>query len=109
MSLDDRRKFRGPGTFSQVRRELLGAALLAAMVLAPAEPALAHGGNGGRSSDYRIEVTGYEGDPRGITVHPVELGNRMELIRTSAKEVQILGYDGEPYLRPDPPGVFANT
>jgi hypothetical protein len=92
-----------------VRRELLGAMLLVAMILAPAQPALAHGGNGGSSSDYRIEITGFEGDSAGMTVHPVELGNRMELVRTTAKEVQILGYEGEPYLRLDSGGVFENT
>ena len=108
MSSDDRRKFPQPGTFSPMRRELLGAALLAAVVLAPAQPVFAHGGNGGLSSDYRIEVTGFKGDPAGISVHPVELGNRMELVRTTAKEVQILGYEGEPYLRLDATGVFEN-
>src|SRR5207342_1379248 len=40
---------------------------------------------------------------------PVELGNRMELVRTTAKEVQILGYDGEPYIRLDADGVFENV
>jgi hypothetical protein len=109
MSFDDRRKFPATSTFSPVKRQLLGAGLMAAVVLAPAQPVFAHGGNGGRASDYRIEVTGFEGDPSGITVHSVELGNRMELIRTTAKEVQILGYDGEPYLRLDSTGVFENT
>ena len=109
MSTLDRRKFPVTGTFSAVKRELLGVALLAAMVLAPAQPAFAHGGNGGSSSDYLIEVTGFEGDASGIEMHPVELGNRMELIRTTAKEVQILGYDGESYLRLDATGVFENT
>ena len=108
MSFDDRRKFPRPGTFSPVRRELLGAGLIAAVMLAPAQPVFAHGGNGGRASDYRIEITGYEGDPSGITVRAVELGNRMELTRTTAKEVQILGYDKEPYLRLDSTGVFEN-
>ena len=108
MSLADRRKFPATGTFSPVNRKLLGAALLAAVVLAPAQPVFAHGGNGGASSDYRIEVTGFEGDHSGIEVRPVELGNRMELVRTTAKEVQILGYEGEPYLRLDADGVFEN-
>ena len=79
------------------------------MVLAPAQPVFAHGGNGGSSSDYRIEVTGFEGDASGIFVHAVELGNRMELVRKTAKEVQILGYSGEPYLRLGADGVFENT
>jgi hypothetical protein len=108
MSFDDRRKFPATSTFSPVKRQLLGAGLLAAVVLAPAQPVFAHGGNGGRASDYRIEVTGFEGDASGIEVHPVELGNRMELIRTTAKEVQILGYSGEPYLRLSADGVFEN-
>ena len=33
----------------------------------------------------------------------------MELVRTTAKEVQILGYEGEPYLRLDADGVFENS
>jgi hypothetical protein len=109
MSFDDPPKFPNTGTLSAVRRKVVGAFLLACMVFAPAQTALAHGGNGGSSSDYRIEVTGFEGDATGIDVHPVELGNRMELVRTSAKEVQILGYDDEPYIRMDGDGVFENT
>ena len=91
-----------------MNRKLIGSVLLAALMFAPAQPASAHGGNGGASSDYRIEVIGYDGDSTGIEVHPVELGNRMELVRTTAKDVQILGYDGEPYLRLDADGVFEN-
>ena len=109
MSLDDRRKFPVTSTFSAVKRQLLGAGLLGAVVLAPAQPVSAHGGNGGRASDYRIEITGFDGDPSGIEVRPVELGNRMELIRTTAREVHILGYEGEPYLRLGADGVFENT
>ncbi len=91
-----------------MKRKILGAALLAASVFGPAQPVFAHGGNGGASSDYRIEVTGFEGDHTGIEVRPVELGNRMELVRTTAKEVQIIGYDREPYIRLDANGVFEN-
>jgi hypothetical protein len=91
-----------------VNRKLLGVAMLVAVVFGPAQPAFAHGGNGGATGDYRIEVTGFQGDASGIEVHPVELGNRMELIRTTAKEVQIPGYDGEPYIRLDAGGVFVN-
>jgi len=91
-----------------VNRKLIGAGLLAMLILAPAQPVFAHGGNGGASSDYRIEVTGYDGDHSGYVVRPVELGNRMELVRTTADEVQILGYQKEPYLRLSKDGVFEN-
>lgn len=77
-------------------------------MIAPAHPVSAHGGNGGASSDYRIEVTGFEGDASGIEVRPVELGNRMELVRTTANDVEIVGYEGEPYIRLGTDGVFEN-
>jgi hypothetical protein len=108
LSSTDGRKFPASDTFSTVNRKLLGAAMLVAVVFGPAQPAFAHGGNGGATSDYRIEVTGFQGDASGIEVHPVELGNRMELVRTTAKEVQIPGYDGEPYIRLGADGVFVN-
>ncbi|MEP7201628.1 MAG: hypothetical protein ABI894_03410 [Ilumatobacteraceae bacterium] len=91
-----------------MNRKLLGAGMLAAMIFAPAQPVRAHGGNGGASSDYRIEVTGFEGDAAGVEVHPVELGNRMELVRTTAEEVEIVGYELEPYIRLGADGVFEN-
>lgn len=108
MSLDDRRKFPTASTFSPVKRKLLGAVMLAAAVTGPAQPAFAHDGNGGASSDYRIEIIGFEGDPTGIEVRSVELGDRMELVRTSAQDVEIVGYDGEPYIRLGADGVFEN-
>ena len=108
LSPSDRRKFPRAGTFSPVRRKLLGAALLVATVFGPAQPVFAHDGNGGASSDYLIEVTGFEGDATGIEVRPVELGDRMELVRTSAEDVEIVGYDGEPYIRLGEDGVFEN-
>ena len=81
LSLSDRRKFPTADTFSPVKRKLLGAAMLVVTVLGPAQPVFAHDGNGGASSDYLIEVTGFEGDATGIEVRPVELGNRMELVK----------------------------
>jgi hypothetical protein len=92
----------------RVRRLLLiglGALLL------PAGPASAHGGNGGSSSDYRAEITGYTPDAgadRGFELEIVQLGSRLELRRTTAREVVVLGYQGEPYLRLDATGVWEN-
>ena len=44
-----------------MRRQLLGAVLLGALVLAPAQPVLAHGGNGGRVDDDRVVVANGNG------------------------------------------------
>jgi hypothetical protein len=83
--------------------------LVFVFVFAPAGAVLAHNGTGGASSDYRIEIVGYDGDPSGFTLRVVELGNRLELHRTTAQTISILGYSGEPYLRLDAAGVAENT
>ena len=73
-------------------------------LLLPAGPASAHGGNGGSSSDYRAEITGYTDGARGdegFELQIVQLGSRVELRRTTAHQVVVLGYQGEPYLRLD--------
>ncbi|MEO6125461.1 MAG: hypothetical protein ABIR32_17325 [Ilumatobacteraceae bacterium] len=78
-------------------------------VFAVAAPALAHNGTGGSSSDYRITITGYSGDPTGVSLHVVQLGDRVELTREGANVVFVLGYEGEQYLRLDRDGVWENT
>jgi hypothetical protein len=93
----------------RVRRILLVG--LGALLL-PAGPASAHGGNGGSSSDYDVEITGYApattGADTGFDLQVVQLGSRLELRRTTAREVVVLGYQGEPYLRLDADGVWEN-
>jgi hypothetical protein len=88
-------------------RALLAAVLACGLVLAPATAALAH--TGAASSDYRVEITGWVGDHRGVDLRIVDLGNRVELRRTTAATVMVLGYEGEPYLRLDTAGVAENT
>jgi hypothetical protein len=78
-------------------------------VNAQAGAVMAHNGTGGSSSDYRIQIVGWQGDHTGIELRVVELGNRLELRRTTASVVMILGYEGEPYLRLDSTGVAENV
>lgn len=92
-----------------VLRVVLATLLAFVCVLGPAGAALAHNGTGGENSDYRIEITGWQGDHTGVTLRVVELGNRLELERTTAESVLVLGYEGEPYVRLDADGVFENT
>ena len=86
---------------------LLVFALLVA--LAPAGPVAAHNGTGGESSDYRVTITGWKGDPSGVSLRIIELGNRVELTRDGADVVYVLGYDGEQYLRLASDGVWENV
>lgn len=83
--------------------------LVVGAAFAVAAPAFAHNGTGGDSSDYKITITGYVGDPTGVSLHVVQLGDRVELTRDGADVVFVLGYEGEQYLRLDSDGVWENT
>lgn len=90
-----------------MRRSLLatvGAALLAALVLAPA--AAAHGG--AESTVFLSQVTSLEPAVPGLTVVALGRDDRLELDNRSGKTVIVLGYQGEPYLRFDARGVAVN-
>ncbi len=81
---------------------LLAAALL--LLLAAPVAASAHAG-GSDGVDYRTELTAV---PAGIDVRVVGGDDRLLLERTTADEVLVLGYGGEPYLRLDADGVWEN-
>ncbi|WP_319461670.1 hypothetical protein [Micromonospora sp. RTP1Z1] len=83
-------------------------AALAALV-ALAAPAAAHGADAPDGTDYRAEVTALAPARSGLTVRVVEAGARLELINRTGRDVEVLGYSGEPYLRVGPGGVYENS
>ncbi|HVU72498.1 MAG TPA: hypothetical protein VHE83_06020 [Mycobacteriales bacterium] len=83
----------------------------------PAAPADAHTVSGQGSSNFHTVVTGVAPATPGLTVRAVEDGSRLELTNATGREVIVLGYQGEPYLRltptaaataADPAGVYEN-
>ena len=69
----------------------------------------------GRARGRRLKPTNYQTvlhavTPKvpGLTLTIVDLGTQVELTNTGRTEVLVLGYDGEPYLRVGPRGVFEN-
>jgi hypothetical protein len=90
------------------RRAALVAALALVLVAVPAGPAAAHViGTGTEASNYRTRIRGIDQGTPGISVRTVA-GEQLELTNRSAKEVVVLGYRMEPYLRIGPAGVFEN-
>ncbi|MGI9187459.1 MAG: hypothetical protein ACR2J9_08100, partial [Gaiellales bacterium] len=86
-----------------MRRLPLVLAMLAVALVAPAA-ALAHGGQTG-GTDYRSSITAV---PTGLTARVVGGDDRLEITRTTARTVVIMGYGGEPYLRLDASGTWEN-
>ena len=78
------------------------------LVVMGASPASAHTIIGVGPTDYRSEILGVNPRLPGVSVRLLDLGNRVELTNTGAVGVVVLGYQGEPYLRVGPTGVFEN-
>jgi hypothetical protein len=95
----------GPGAAGR------GAALIAvvvAVVVLTGAPAEAHTAAGPRPTNYLTTLESISPPIPGVTVHVVELGNKLQLTNRTRVDIVILGYDDEPYLRVGPSGLYEN-
>ncbi|WP_088313436.1 hypothetical protein [Kineosporia sp. R_H_3] len=89
-------------------RAALVAALGLLLALGPAAPAAAHG-SGGDAPFYRSRVTAVSPAVAGVTVDVARDGSWVRVRNTTAVDLVLLGYDGEPYLRIGPQGAQENV
>lgn len=85
---------------------VLSLATICGFVIAPA--ASAHGVGGVQPSNYQTVLAPLSPALKGVRIEPVDLGSQLELTNVGEKSVTVLGYEGEPYLRVGPAGVFRN-
>ncbi len=85
-------------------RTLLGIFMVTALVACPA--ALAHGGG---LPGYTSTVTSVEPTLEGVTIEVVDREDRVRVANASGRTFIVEGYDGEPYLKFTPRGVFENV
>ena len=78
------------------------------MVMLTPGVATAHHSSALPDTDFRITVTGQPGPP-GVTARVVEAGTRLELRNDSADNVEVLGYQREPYAELRPDGLYINV
>jgi hypothetical protein len=90
------------------RVALLATLIAVAAVLVAPDRADAHGIGGVRPTNYETRIVSVHPAVPGVRVRSVDVGDRLELRNTGAADVVVLGYDGEPYLRVGPGGVFEN-
>jgi hypothetical protein len=82
--------------------------VISGTVVGTALPASAHTVSGVGATNWVSKVMSVNPAVRGLSVKVVELGNRLEL-RNTGSDVTVLGYNGEPYLRVGPLGVYENV
>lgn len=87
----------------------VSAVLLTALtlLLASATPAFAHGADAPDATNYRVSIKAQPAIA-GVEVRTIEAGARLQLTNRSGHNVEVLGYQNEPYLEIRPDGVYQN-
>jgi hypothetical protein len=93
---------------SLLRRIAAIAMAAAAVVTLTATPASAHTVEGAGPTNYLTRLKAVTPARPGLEIRILEFGSRIEVRNTTAEELVVLGYSGEPYLRIGPRGVSQN-
>ena len=77
------------------------------LILSTASPAFAHGADAPDATNYSTVITQTPALP-GLEVRTIEAGARLQLTNHTGRNIEVLGYQGEPYLEVRPDGVYEN-
>jgi hypothetical protein len=91
-----------------MRRTVLAAVVVLVWVGLSAVPASAHSVSGVSATNLHTNLRSVTPAVPGLTVKVVESGSRIEVVNRTDREVIVLGYKDEPYLRVAPDGVYEN-
>jgi hypothetical protein len=83
---------------------LAGLLLAAGLLVWSAPPASAHSLGGVEPSDYQTRILAVRPAVPGVSVEVVDAGTRLRLVNRGEREVVVLGYQREPWLRVGPGG-----
>lgn len=73
-----------------------------------AAPALAHAGGGSDATNYRSAVVDVRPPAAGVSWRVLAGDALLQVVNRTGEELTVSGYQGEPYLRVGPDGVFEN-
>ncbi len=91
-----------------MRRMAFTVMIALAWLVAMSQPASAHSVSGVGANNWKTVITGISPRVAGLSLKVVEGGSRLVLTNRGA-EITVFGYEGEPYLRVGPQGVFENV
>lgn len=78
-----------------------------ALILTTGTPAQAHGADAPDATNYLVKVVRAPQLP-GLEIITIEAGARLQLTNKTGRNIEVLGYQGEPYLDVRPDGVYEN-
>jgi hypothetical protein len=90
-----------------MRRGAVSVLIALAWLVVLAQPASAHTVSGVGATNWKTTLIGVSPTVPGLSVGVVDTGSNLQ-VDNSGPEVVVLGYQGEPYLRVGPAGVFEN-
>jgi hypothetical protein len=86
----------------------MATAFIGLIVVGVARPAMAHPATVFAPTNYQTRITAITPTVPGLTMRVIGHGDQLELTNTGARDVVVLGYAGEPYLRVGRRGAFTN-
>jgi hypothetical protein len=94
----------------KLRLALLLSAVVASLLLAAAtgRPAMSHPATQFAPTNYQTRITAITPAIPGLSMRVVDRGDQLELTNVTGRDLVVLGYAGEPYLRVGPAGAFTN-
>jgi hypothetical protein len=90
------------------RRAPLIALMILGFLWLSAAPASAHSVSGVGATNFETRLRSVTPPIPGLEVKVIESGSRLELRNETDKDIIVVGYNDEPYLRVGPDGVFEN-
>ena len=91
-----------------IRRIGVSAVIAVAVLVIQAAPASAHTVSGQGATNYRPVLQSITPAVPGLSAKTLDVGSWIEVGWTGPGDLTILGYQGEPYLRIGPDGVYRN-
>jgi hypothetical protein len=78
------------------------------LTVAPGRPVMSHPATQFAPTNYQTRITAITPAIPGLTMRVLDRGDQLELTNTTGRDLVVLGYEGEPYLRVGPAGAFTN-
>jgi hypothetical protein len=79
------------------------------LTVAPGRPVMSHPATEFAPTNYQTRITAITPAIPGLSMRVLDRGDQLELTNVTGRDLVVLGYEGEPYLRVGPAGAFTTS